>query len=372
VKSRERRPLLDAESGVAFGPPGMLVYRRGHSLMAQRFDPGRRRLGGQPVRFANPPSSFLLGESLASISANGLLVFPTDAPARSHVGWIGRDGRALGNLPLPVADYREVALSPDQHHIALLRAAAGGSQDIWIADATSGALSQLTTDGEAKHIVQWLGDNERIAYQALPLGANDVSELVIVGLSGERRSISSLRPGTLFTNITQLTSDGATLVYDDLSRTTQRDLWFASLTGDPRPTCYLRTPFSEFNPHVSPDGRWIAYVSDESGRPEVYVQSFPTAGQKVRVSSGGGALPTWRADGGEICYQSARGPMAVTWRSAGDPQASPPRLLFAIPPQTISYAATADFKRFLVIISENDTRNTSLTLLANWSALMEK
>jgi hypothetical protein len=134
----------------------------------------------------------------------------------------------------------------------------------------------------------------------------------------------------------------------------------------------LRTPFNETGGSISPDGRFMLYQSDESGRTELYVQSFPVPGQKVRISTDGSGGGAWRDDGAEILYRSQKGLMSVSVRSGPPFEAAEPKLLMALPKELVALGITSDFKRFLFALATSDAPRVSLTLLTNWTSLLER
>ena len=175
------------------------------------------------------------------------------------------------------------------------------------------------------------------------------------------------------------TDDGRYLVYVSSNSTTKQDLWILPLSGDPTPQIYLRTPANEMQARVSPDGRWAAYTSDESGRHEVYVDSFPTPGMKVTISNGGGAQPQWRGDGRELFYLAADGSIvAVPFRPGTTLRVGQSQSLFRFAlPSSLSddrnlYAVSSDGRRFLVVSLEDREAREPITMLANWTALLAR
>jgi len=367
--SKTRTHVVSATSGAVFVPPGHMAFVRDQSLMTQSFDLSRLQVTGEPVRIGEAPEDLTtLGTNPASASGNGILIYPTSAPVLSRLTWFGRDGRAQGELPVPEGDYREIVFSPDNHHIALSRRNSSAG-DIWTADATRGAMTRLTTDGSRKALVRWSGDGSQIAYAVMRGAEWNFYERPASGSDEERPLFVSK---SMFKAMSQITLDGSYLVFDDLERTTQRDLWVVPLKGDRKPILYLRTPFNETGGSISPDGRWMLYQSDESGRTEVYVQSFPGPGNKVRISTDGGDGGAWRDDGAEILYVSQNGIMSVPVRRVPTFVAGEPRLLMVPPKELVALGVTSHFDRFLVALTTGDARRVSLTLLTNWTSLLER
>jgi len=293
-------------------------------------------------------------------------VYPASAPTVSHLMWIGRDGTVRGAFPVPAGDYREIVFSPDDRQVALLRQDSPTSADLWIADVSSGALRRLTTDGIQRHTLLWSGDGKRLAYAVSRGGQYDFWEREVSGSEEERPLFVSSSP---LKNLSDLTHDGSYLIYDDIGKTTQRDIWTLPLTGDRKPFLYLGTPFNETSGILSPDGHWMLYQSDESGRPEMYVQSFPKPGNKVRISTNGGNGGGWRKDGAEILYASQQAAMSVPVTTGATFTAGKPKLLLVPPKEVVTVAATSDFQRILAAVATGE-RQANLTLVTNWESLL--
>jgi len=173
------------------------------------------------------------------------------------------------------------------------------------------------------------------------------------------------------------TRDGSTVVFASTNGTTKADIWMVPLAGDREPRLFLRTPFNEFQSRLSPDGRWIAYASDEAGAYEVYLQSFPTPGDKITVSVGGGTEPRWREDGRELFYLAPDGAVMAVSAQPG-PRAvrlGRPEKLFRVPQLRArglyinNYDVSDDGQRFLMTAPQTSGHPSPLTLIVNWPAL---
>jgi Tol biopolymer transport system component len=238
-------------------------------------------------------------------------------------------------------------LSRDERRV-LLERYEGGYGELWVLDLARGVPSRLTFGPSWNFAGYWSPDGTQIVHSK-----TDKSTLIVQrSASGnqERQLFDSGSPGP--TSPTNWSPDGRYIVYSTYDPKTLADLWVLPLSGDAKPSPYLQTQFLEGQGRVSPDGRWLAYTSNESGNPEVYVGSFPEAGAKSRVSIKGGVLPQWRADGKELYYLAPDQTfMAVAMRGAPD-QAGAPEPLFTTPivdwGGRMNYAPSADGKRFLV------------------------
>ncbi len=367
LESGEHTKLLDGSSAAIHALPGYLLHIRDGMLVAQRFDESRLRVTGTPVTIAATQSSSAPDIQTAVISASttGLLTFGGDTPT-SHLVWYSRKGAPLATITTPT-NLRNPAMSPDQRYIA---AEGGGDRGgIWILDVERGASTRLT-DGL---LPLWTSNGTELVYTFRPPGGGGASDLWRRPVSGPQEQHTVVVHDPEMKIGGNWTRNGRYLVYASSNAETRLDLWMHT-EGDPTPRPYLRTPFNEMHPQVSPDGRWIAYASDESGRWEVYVQSFPETGAKQTVSIGGGAEPQWRGDGRELYYLAPDGSvMAVSVTDAAVLKVARPVALFRAPISADiityrnQYAATADGQRFIV---DTAAEREPINVVVNWTALL--
>ncbi len=377
--------ILNVVSQAMYSSPGYLLFVREATLLAQRFDADRLQTSGEVValaeqiRTSNPTSL-----KLFSVSANGVLAYRTGGAPMTQLAWFDRAGKALGPVGSP-ASYSTPKLSPDQKRLVVERAdPQTGSTDLWLFDFLRGATTRFTFDPANDAFPAWSPDGTRIAfgsgrdglmnvYQKLSSGAGD-EELLLK--SGEGKYPTDWSP------------DGRFLLY-----TTQGgDVWLLPLSGDRKPVPFLQTPFFENWARFSPDGRWIAYQSNASGRQEVYVQPFRegsgagSAGM-YQVSTDGGTDAQWRRDGKELFYLAPdRTLMAVDVKAGGAPsgpfEAGSPRPLFATRALAVSfvftvsgpssYVVSADGQRFLVTTPVEEAAPTPIHVVLNWAAGLKK
>jgi Tol biopolymer transport system component len=278
----------------AFAPPRYLVYARRGVVMAQAFDLERLELTGDPLRVvegvdtAGPAAAF-------SVSQNGVLAYWSGGGSTTQLTWVDRAGQVLGTAAAP-GPYRHVALSPDGAHAAVDTGAASGIQ---VVDIRRGAIAPLVAGIAISPV--WSPDGDAILFSA----ARDTPpNLFLKRLNapgdGERLVQAPIQQFPL-----HWSPDGQSVVYARLGPETRWDLWVLPMAGDRSPTPFLSTPANETLARISPDGQWIAYQSDESGRYEVYVTSYPQPGRRWPASVNGGTSPTWRKDGREMYYDSA-------------------------------------------------------------------
>jgi serine/threonine protein kinase/dipeptidyl aminopeptidase/acylaminoacyl peptidase len=395
--------LMATDSNATYAPSsdpalGHLLFVREGSLMAQAFDARRLELTGEAVPIAEGlPDT---GRPLFSVSTTGVLVYRGGVRIFpiTHLTWFDRAGKILGTVWEP-GQYSSVALSPDGTRVAVSRndpQAAGsgtsrmfGNTDIWLHEFSRGTSARLTFDPGYDAMAVWSPDGSRIIFFS---DRDGVSSLYQKGSSGAGNEEPLLKSNehkfpNKFPNRFPYdwSQDGRFLLYGVVA-SEKLGLWVLPLTGDDRkPMLYLQTESSASEARFSPDSRWIAYMSDESGKKEVYVRPFPAAsGGKWMVSKGGGTQPLWRRDGKELFYISADSKlMAVEVAAAsGTFQAGIPKALFAatlagggIVANDTRYDVTADGKKFLINSLPTETTSappSPLTVVLNWQAGLKK
>jgi dipeptidyl aminopeptidase/acylaminoacyl peptidase len=295
-----------------------------------------------------------------------VLVYNSQAEENTELLWLDRAGRQI-QAAGPVGGYNDFRLSPDEANIAFDRNdAESGLPDIWALDTRRQVPSRLTSDPAVDNLPIWSPDGLRVLFPSNRNGAFDLYSKAATGAGAEELLVRMSSPTGWGTDWSR---DGRFILYQIPGVRTGQDLWIAPQFGDRQPYPYLQTKFSEQSGMFSPDGRWIAYVSDESGQDEVYVQSFPLSVEKRQISTNRGSEPSWRKDGGELFYLAAdRNLMSVPIKLGAKLEAGLPKALFAVPESArkYSYAATGDGQRFLV--SRTIGELPPLTVIVNWRA----
>lgn len=366
IDSPETSRLVAADAGAAYAPPGYLLFRVGDRLMKQLFDADRLRVMGE----ASPVVDDVWWDSLStlatavSVSGNGVLAYQTGGLSRSRLLWLDRAGREVGVAGPPGA-YIEPALSPDGKWVAVTRGEPdSGRVNVWMIDLERGSLSPASSSHSAVPI--WSPDGKRIAYATFPSGGVYVQEAH--GGGGSKL----LFPTKSFTPLSDWSRDGRFVFYDDVDwRTFHPNLEVRELQPGLSKRVSEAT-WDETTARLSPDGRWLAYGSNESGSNEIIVRSFPASGDRRQVSVGGGTQPAWRGDGRELFYISPDGRvMAVDIRTEPRFEAGTPRALFQtrilpLVEARNNYDVTADGQRFLVNSRRPEDASLPVTVVVPW------
>jgi serine/threonine protein kinase/Tol biopolymer transport system component len=370
LDSREVKRITDGDSNADYTRSGHLVVVRDGHLTAQAFDTGRLQVTGDAFPLTEEIWwSNIGGGALFSISNNGTLALASPGIQRSQLVWYDREGRRLGALGSP-GEHIHLDLSPDGSRVAFERLEPStGNGQIWLLDLRREITSRFSLVPSFELSPCWSSDGKRIAFSSSRSGLGTALYLKSAMSAGEDEPLPS--SGLPMEVPTDWTPDGRYVLFEARSMKTGEDLWALPLGGDRKPFPLLQTPFDESQGRLSPDGRWLAYVSNESGRQEVYVGPFPTAGEKWQVSAAGGMQPRWRRDGRELFYIAAdRKLAAVAIKPGTSFEAAAPVALFELRPvryfDRMDYAVTADGQRFLVNTLVDEARPARITVVTNW------
>ena len=367
----EPRRLAQSNSRAVYVPPGYLLYVREGALLAHPFDDGSLRFTGEPLTVAEHVGNFsTTGNAFFSASADGRVLAYQTSASPTRLVWIGRGGEELGSVGAP-ANYSAARLSSDGRKLAVnVISPKDGANDVWVYDLERGTSTRFTYEPGLENAPVWSPDGRRIVYAHDSAGP---PHLFQKSLNGEAERL--LPPGLGPQFAYDFTPDGQFLLYSERDPKTNNDILILPLAGERKPSAFLRTPFNETQARLSPDGRWVAYASNESGRYEVYVQPFPSGGERVQVSNAGGTGPRWRRDGRELFYVTLRpdqSVVSVPLKVEGDRfEAGTPAPLFKVELNSTDYEVTADGQRFLLNTTAG-APTTPLAVTAGWAAGLKR
>ena len=305
LETGERRVLVQGGTYPRYAPTGHLIYHQAGTVMAVPFDVDRLEVTGASAPVLEGVMSSLTAGGIPSgtgvaqfdFSRTGSLVYIAGTQAaESTLVWVDEAG-AVEPLSAPPRNYLRPTLSPDGRQIAVN--IQGETSDIWIYDIARGTLTRLTFEGNNTGPV-WTPDGERIAFPSARGGPRQLFWKPADGAG----TVEQLTNDELFGSVQSISPDGK-LAFGTVNPTGQSDLGFIELQGERTITVFLKSPFDEGQPLISPDGRWVAYLSLESGRSEIYVRPFPGPGGKWQISTEGGVAPRWARNGRELFYASS-------------------------------------------------------------------
>jgi Tol biopolymer transport system component len=387
LDSNERKLLVPGGSNAKYAE-GYLLFLRGQALMAQPFDVERLELAGEAVPIAEHVT---IGGSVGmaggySVSETGILAYQTGvvevggpADTSTQLVWFDRSGKRIGALG-DQAGYGDLELASDGKRGAVsLFDRARRTRDIWLVDLARGLRTRFTFDPAEESASVWSPDGDRVVFNTNRRGHFDLYQKASSGSGAEQELLVDSRDKYPI----DWSPDGRFILFGVGATGPTADLWVLPLFGDRKPFPFLQTLFGEVSGRFSPDVRWIAYVSDESGPSEVYVAPFTgrgeTPGSKWQISTSGGTQPRWRKDGKEIFYLAPDRRLmaaAVNGQKSAFEVGAVRSLFDTHAPSTIyprsAYDVSPDGQRFLVNTLADDDAAAPITLVVNWPALLKK
>lgn len=369
--------LLEGGAFPGFVPPGQFIYGRNGALFSTAFDPVSLSLAGTPSLVLDGVStSPTYGTAAYSMSSSGDLAYVPGSGLLGNgtLAWVDREGN-VEPLTQERRDYLNVHVSPDGRSLGLEQ---GGANDaIWTYDLERDVMTRLTFSGDITGAV-WSPTGDGLAYtvpqpiesdaalDALGSGANSIYWVPANG-SGQQRLLGR---SEFIRTPTSWSPDGRHILMSESNPESGDDLWILNLddNGDPvSAEPFLATRFNEAAAVFSPDGRWVAYTSDESGRFEVQIRSWPDGARKVQISRDGGVLPRWRADGEELFFRNGDQVLAVRIEAAEGLRAGMPTVLFERAVQGATYDVSPDGQRFLMVQIDEVASPNRIEIVLNWA-----
>ena len=365
LDSSQTQLVIRGESNVRYVPPGFLIYGSQQTLLAQKFDAKTLRVTGRPFPIADQVGAFGLSPgSQFSASQTGVLAYRGGVSGRVQLAWYNQDGKRLGSIGEPGL-YPQIALSPDDKRLAVERVESD-ARNLWILELASGIFSRLTFNSGGDFNPVWSPDGRELLFSSVRNnGPQDLYQKAVGGGEEEVVYQSPQNKGPY-----HLSKDGRILFGDGTN--------FSQIppTGERKPAVVLKSQFNQDLATVTRDERWVAYESNESGRWEVYVASYPTFTGMRQVSNAGGSQPLWTRDGKQLFYLTLDGKLAVVELKGGSTlEAGVPRVLFQpsviVNPTQTEYGVTGDGKRFIFRepVGESAAR---LNVVVNWNAGLKR
>jgi dipeptidyl aminopeptidase/acylaminoacyl peptidase len=381
----EPKNVVLAETQAVYAAPDHLLLVSQDVLVARRFDATTGTIGDEIVSVARPVGSDpAMYRAAFSVSDTGVLAHRVGGAVERSLVWVDGDGDALGELLRPdVSGISNPQLAPDGRR-AIVTRVANTNADLWLIDVSRGTTSRFSSDPRIDTNAVWSPDGSRVAFASSRNGRFDLFEKPASSATDERPLLVTDQDKSTM----DWSPDGKTLLYAVQDSKNGSDLWALPLEGASEPFAVVQSAFDDVQGQFSPDGHWVAYSSNETGRYQVYVKPFAGPGGRVQASTAGGAYPRWRRDGQELFYVAADGqmmavPIGVTSRAdALEAEAGAPRALFQTRLATggsifaggfrsrAQYAVSAD-GRFLLNAAADEGTALPITVVLNWDASLE-
>jgi eukaryotic-like serine/threonine-protein kinase len=367
-----RQLVVDGLSRVEYAPPGYLLFVREATLVAQRFDPDRGVLSGEPVPVAEGLGTDAVGLADFSASRTGVLAYRAGQAGQGQFVWLDRRGERVETASEP-GNFSNSTLSPDGRWLAYQVSTSNGS-DLWVRDLKRGVSSRFTFEEGAEASPVFTRDGRRLIFLLVPAAGNSRIVSRALDRTGEDQVLvddAQLKAPA------QLTPDGRALIYLARQEGATWDIWVQPLDGSGPARPFVASPFWNTRPRIAPSGRWLAFQSDESGQPEIYVVAFPGPGGRWQISTRGGSEPHWSPDGKELFYLSPENRlMRVEIDSGAAFEAGVPEPLFAVTLEQKNIRnrllISPDGERFLALAPMGEQGAPPTTVILNWSRMLTR
>ena len=375
--SDQHSQIIASSTNAVYAAPGYLLFGRGDVLLAQPFDAQRMQVTGAPVQLAQNVSVMPATNYVNFVaSQTGTLIYSSGAVETGRqFYWFDRHGKQLGKLGTP--EYgSEPQLSPDGKRLALrLWTQPAGNFEVWVYDLARGVHARTSFSALTGFAPVWSPDGLQLAYShSAPGISGDHMFLLNADGTGKEQLLENPFLESIANYPSSWSPDGRSLLFDRQDKSGKMSLWVLPLSGDRKPYAFVETQFDSQMAMFSPDGHWVTYVSNDSGKDEVYVVPFPGPGTRVRVSTDGGSRPRWRRDGRELFYLSLATEMMAAEVSPAprDFRVGAVRALFTLSglggvPGNL-YDVTADGQKFIAVQDLEHTSTVPLTIVVNWPA----
>ena len=380
TNSTERKLLFEADSNALYSPSpngtsGHILFARGGALLAQGFDPNSQQLIGEPFRVAERIRINFNSRAFFSVSENGHLIYDpsSDSEESRQLNWYDRAGKSLGAVGQP-GPIQNLELSPDERLLAITRRPIGAvPNDVMIFDTVRGGMSRLaTTPGDTPQAI-WSPDSKFVVWNDFSEGKFRLQKKLASGAGEAEVLLES--PVRVYP--TSWSPDGRVILYTVVDNASKRDLWVLPLDGDRKPYVFFKSPLEDRDAFFSPNGKYVVYSSGESGKDEIYVQTFPAAADKWPVSTSGGFSSRWSQNGRELIYVQTDGKiMSVSVKADSTFEAGVPQPLFDVTmarsPRGDDYVVSTDGQRLMFVSRGNDGSLPPINVILNWSLGLSK
>jgi eukaryotic-like serine/threonine-protein kinase len=377
LDTSELKPVATSYSGGIFIPPSTILFQQGTTLMAQSFDLKERKPKGDPIPITDQVTAQIDYSGSFGFSADANTLACVRGNLNSRFVWFDRTGRQVGSFGDP-AMYQSLSLSPDGKRVvsdASPNRAAGSPTDLWIVESSSGMRSRFTFNPLGNLQPVWSPDITKIAFGSNPDGPYNVFVKNASGTGKEQQLFKSDK----WVFPVDWSMDGTYLLYELVSSDSGYDLWAWPMSGNKATYPIATSQSSESQGKFSPDGQFVAYTSDETGRPEIYVQTFPDPSHgRWQISTAGAVMPRWSKDGKELFYLALDRKLMVVDTSTGFQSVTPQTLFANVPVRVIAsnqaaqYAVSENAQRFLILTPLEDRSHQSITIIANWQNLLKQ
>jgi Tol biopolymer transport system component len=368
--SRTDIAALDATP--VFAPPGWLMYARQGVLAALAFDPRTLKATGDPVMLDDEPStildpvnSFTAAHSV-STSGTGSIAYYSAPSLNTTATWYDSAGVSIGTLKVPPGHYEAISISPDGTRAVMSKSTSPSESSLWVVDMIRGGAAPLSSGPGRNDGPVWSPDGERVIWAADRDGPQNLFVKNVNDGAPERLLYES---DTLFKGPVDWSRDGRWILLSQLDLETSQNIWLLDSSGSKPPTVVIGGRGTDLGGWLSPDGRWIAYTNNDTGRLELYVQAFPNPSRRVQISDQGAVAGWWSRDGRQLTFLDDD--RQTLWRvdvQPGEPfGSSVPKKLATLPTASLAVDAMPDRQRFIVLTPEV-SGNGSLTVVQNWRA----
>jgi Tol biopolymer transport system component len=363
LETGEQRIVLENARNARYVPTGHLLFVRAAMVLSVPFDIQQLRVLGAPVPILEQPMLEFESLPYLAFSEKGTLVYVPAVTDHTLVS-VDRSGQAT---PLTETHrrFRFPRLSPDNRTLAL-QIDEAGTRNVWLFEMSRRTLTRLTFEGNNRMPI-WTPDGRRLAFSSDRIGGRKLFWQPADGSGPAER----LTTGEAIRDLdTSWSPDGQVLAFTQWDLSNGWDIWMLPIKGEREPRPFLRTRYADWEARFSPDGKWVAYSSDESEQYEVYVRRYPGPGGKLQISTNGGSDPVWNPNGKELFYRNGREMMSVPIGLTPKLTVGSPELLFDGPfllmPGSQFYDVTSDGQQFIMVMSEQESAPTQVNIVLNW------